>query len=239
MQACQNIYQGDPHFGVFTWTGPCDTHQSADRLDQEIVAWQLRTLPCAESGYRAIDQIRPYRPQYVIAQPESFHRSGTAVFDNDICAGDQIERTLPVSRLGEVEYHRALIAVHRIEIRGHAGGIVKSARTRSKGRPSVSSVRRLSRSAGIAVVLPSSSASRGDGGAVSTRSTTDPNCTPIALIATARQQSAGVPQYYLLQMRDGFPAMRSRAGSTCTRHGSRRNTLNFGSSGPFQNWLGW
>ncbi len=52
------------------------------------------------------------------------------------------------------------------------------------GRPSVSSVRRFSSSAGIAVVVPSSSASRGDGSAVSTRSTAEPNRTPIALIAS-------------------------------------------------------
>ena len=52
------------------------------------------------------------------------------------------------------------------------------------GRPSVSRVRRFNRSAGIAVVVPNSSASRGDGSAVSTRSTADPNCTPIALIAS-------------------------------------------------------
>jgi hypothetical protein len=58
-----------------------------------------------------------------------------------------------------------------------------SARTISIGRLSVSSERRLSRNIGIAEVDSSSAASRGDGSAVSMRSTAEPNCAPASRTA--------------------------------------------------------
>src|SRR5262249_49399283 len=52
------------------------------------------------------------------------HRSGAEILHHDVGGGHHLAGALLVGGIGEVQHHRSLVAVDRVEIRCHALGIV-------------------------------------------------------------------------------------------------------------------
>ncbi len=89
VQAGQHVDQGHAGLGRIAGFGSGDAHQAADRLDQEVVAWQLGASVATESSDRAVDQVGTDRAQVLVTQSQFLHGARPEVLDHDVGAGHQ------------------------------------------------------------------------------------------------------------------------------------------------------
>ena len=102
--------------------GAGDAHQPAHRLDEQVVAGHGRTGPGAEARDGRVDHTGVHRCDVGVAEAEAPHRPGREVLDEHVGGRGQLECLGAVRRVTQVQPHRALVAVDRLEVRGRAIG---------------------------------------------------------------------------------------------------------------------
>ena len=136
VQTREYVDDGDSYLHRLVGSRSGDTHQSADRLNQQVVSGQRRAPVTTESGDRAVHEIWSFRTQLVVSQTEALHRPGPEVLDHDVGLQRDLARTGQIVRIAQVERHRLLVAVDGREIGcGAVSGEWRPPRSRVVARP--------------------------------------------------------------------------------------------------------
>ncbi len=122
VQAGEHVDEGHADLGGLVRRRAGDAHEPAHRLHEQVVPGHRRPGPGAEPRDRRVDHAGVGRRDGFVAQAEARHRPGREVLDEDVGGRGQLQRPGVVRRVAQVQPHRALVAVHRLEVGGGAVG---------------------------------------------------------------------------------------------------------------------
>jgi hypothetical protein len=101
-EPADNIYNRNTNFlGLTVWV-TSDAHQTAERLNQQVVSGPARTFSRAEARDRAVDQTRMLRLQGLVVEAEAPHNPWAEVLDEHVRPRDDFSGPGEPSRRSEI-----------------------------------------------------------------------------------------------------------------------------------------